>query len=197
MKLFIHTFTPRHSHVTLDEETRLHKIDYFPTQCQSLSTMLNLHHLNYPSCKMPFLSSHTFHLFFPCMHCSSISSSSPATILSCSRSHRSLAPAQSLEQGAQLGRQGLRYVWQCFSRPLYTEWLYGARGAFAALFKRRYEGLLNYNEMSSIKMSQADNKMEMTDMVQTDRRTHKNTGVHDELGKLRLILSAYMEDNLY
>lgn len=52
----------------------------------------------------------------------------PATILSCSRSHRSLASAQSLEQGAQLGRQGLQYVWQCFSRPLYTERLKGLGG---------------------------------------------------------------------
>jgi len=43
--------------------------------------MLNFYHLNYPSCKIPFLSSHTFHiplslplsLSISPMHCSSIS----------------------------------------------------------------------------------------------------------------------------
>lgn len=69
----LYTFTPSQSEATPDEETRLHKTTYFLTHCQNLSTMLNLYHLNKQSCKIPSLSSHTFHLFFHWMHCSSIS----------------------------------------------------------------------------------------------------------------------------
>lgn len=76
-----------------------YRTTYFQTHSQSLSTMLNFYHLNYPSCKIP---SHTFHLF-PLLACSAPPSlCSRATILSCSRSHRSLASAQSLEQGHNL-----------------------------------------------------------------------------------------------
>lgn len=119
-------------------------------QAHSQSTMMNFYHLNYPSCKIPFLASHTFHPPFTCTVPPSLCS--PATILSRSRSHRRLASDQSLEQGAQLGRQGLRYVWQCFSRPLHTEWLKkkGARGAFCCCVQEEIsvKVLLEHNEMS-------------------------------------------------
>lgn len=105
---------------------------------------LNISVLNYPSCKISSSVSHTFHPPLPLTHTHTVPPSpcSPATILSCSRSHRSLASAQSLEQGAQLGRQGLQYVWQCFSRPLYTAvkgwWEVGGWLALAPLFNRKY-----------------------------------------------------------
>lgn len=66
-----------HSHPCAQLQHRMSKLgcktSYFQTHCQSLSTMLNFYHPNYPSCKIP---SHTFHLSPlppPRMHCSSIS----------------------------------------------------------------------------------------------------------------------------
>lgn len=92
-----------HSHPRTRLERWMSKLGsrttYFQTHSQSLSTTLNFYHLNYPSCKIP---SHTFHLS-PLLACTVPPSlCSKATILSCSRSHRSLASAQSLEQGHNL-----------------------------------------------------------------------------------------------
>lgn len=97
----------RHSHTHSTEEA----------DCLfSSSHSAGRHHLNYPSCKIPFLhSSHTF-LLPPC---SLFQGKHRATILSCSRFHRSLATAQKSRTGGTTWQdKDCGMFWQCFSRAL-------------------------------------------------------------------------------
>lgn len=132
--LFIHRITPTHSAATPELRGYL---------CPKT---LN-HSVELPSPKWPILSN-TFLVFphipppLPLLP----SLCSPATILSCSRSHRSLASAQSLEQGAQFGRQGLRHVWQCFSRPLYRKWLKRSQGCICCSVQEEISVKVGYSD---------------------------------------------------
>lgn len=103
---------------------------------------------------------------------------SPATILSCSRSHRSLASAQSLEQGAQLGRQGLRHVWQCFSRPLYREWLKRSQGCICCSVQEEISVKVYLTTERWVTQitpeTRSTNKMGKVDKEQTGRQAQGN-----------------------
>lgn len=169
-------YTESHPHTQLRHGTG--KLSCKATSVQKpWATVLDCSHQNDPSCEIPFLSSHTFRHLSPsflCMHGSSIAVR-PATILSCSRSHRSLASAQSLEQGAQFGRQGLRHVWQCFSRPLYREWLKRSQGCnCCSVSVKVYVSTGRQVTQITPEIRSTNNKMENVDKEQTHRQTQCN-----------------------
>lgn len=138
-----------------------------------MSTTLNLHHPNYPPCNIPFLSSHTFHLFSPPLRMQRSSTSVQPRLLSYhgSRSHRSLASSPKSWTGGTTWQTRtavcLAVFFQAFVHRMIKK-KKGARGAFATGASRGdiCEGLLRVHREITHRMRQADNRMGKVDEKQ-------------------------------
>lgn len=127
-----------------------HKTTYFQTACQSISTTLNFYHLNYPSFKIPFLSSHTFlSPPPPLIHCSSISVQPSYYLITLKVSQKPGFGPKVLNRGHNLADKDCGMFGSVFPGLLYTEWLKREPGGCSSVQRGDIcEGLLDYSERS-------------------------------------------------
>lgn len=157
--LYTHTFTPMHGRMSKPGD----KTTYFQTR--SRSTMLNFYHLNYPSCKIPSLASHTFLLPPPPppirMHCSSISAQPCLLSYHAQGLTEGWPQPKVLNRGHNLadkdcGMFGSVFPGLCTQNDLKKKKKKGSQGCILLLRSRGdiYEELPECNEMSCTDHSQ-------------------------------------------
>lgn len=137
--------------------------------------MLNFSSINYPSCKIPFLPSHTFHVLSPSflrMHCSSISVQPGYYLIMLKVSQKPGFQPKVLNRGHNLADMDCGMFGSVFPGLLYTEWLKGSQGCCRCSVRENISVMVYLTTARWVtqiipEMSRTNSKMKKVDKGQT------------------------------